>query len=293
MKKNWIQSIMLSMALVFTLAGPAFADVAEGDVILSLGENLTKEERARLLESFGATEEDNIVEVTNAEEYEYLGDFVPAGKIGNKAISSAKITYGKKGEGIDVKVSDRIQYITPDMYKQALQTAGVEDARIEVDAPKNVTGTAALTGIMKAYEVSSGKEIAKELKKVANEELVVTSSLGEEIGQDQAEKVVNDIKVAISERAPKSTEEVRDIIVNISNEYKVNLTDNQIESLTVFFDNLRGMDIDWNELGNKAKDMAGQAKEYLKSEEGQNFLMSIKEAIGAFIDWIASLAKSN
>lgn len=291
MKKNWIHSMFLSLAMVFSLAGPAFADVAEGDVILSLGENLTAEQRASLLDSFGASEEDMIVEVSNAEEYEYLGDFVPAGKIGSKAISSAKITYGKAGDGIDVKVSDRIGFITPDMYKQALQTAGVEDASIEVDAPMNVTGTAALTGIMKAYEVSSGEKIGEEVKKAANEELVVTSNLAESIGSDNAEKMVNDIKVAMSEKAPKSKEEVRDIIVNISNEYNVNLTDSQTDQLTSLFDKLRNLDIDWNALGNKAKDMAGQAKEYLGSEEGQGFLMSIKEGIGSFIDWIASLFK--
>lgn len=290
--KKWIKAMVFSLAIIFTLSVPAFADVAEGDVILSLGQDLTKEQREKLLDSFGATEDDTIVEVTNAEEYEYLGDFVPAGKIGKKAISSAKITYGKKGDGINVETSERIGYITADMYKQALHTAGVEDADIFVDAPMNVSGTAALTGIMKAYEISSGDKLGEEVKKAANEELVVTSTLGEEIGADEAEKLINDIKVAISEKSPKTTEEVRDIIVNISNQYNINLTDSQRDQLTSFFDKLRGMDIDWNALGSKAKDMAGQAKEYLGSEEGQGLLMSIKEGFSSFIDWIASLFKS-
>lgn len=290
--KRWIKSTALSAVLILGMATAVFADAAEGDVILSLGQNLTAEQRADLLKKFDATEEDQIVEVTNAEEYEYLGDYVPASKIGSKAISSAKIVYGAPGDGIDVEISDKIGYITEDMYKQALETAGVEDAKIYVDAPVNVSGTAALTGVMKAYEVSTGEVLDKDVKKAANEELVVTSSLGEQIGNEKAENLINDIKVAISEKAPKSKEEVRDIIVNITNEYNIQLSDSQMDQLTSFFDRLRNLDINWSELGNKAKDAANQAKDYLGSEEGQGLLMNIKEAISSFIDWIASLFRN-
>lgn len=66
--------------------------------------------------------------------------------------------------------------MTADMYKNALVTAGVQTQNI-VLMPMNVTGTA-LTGILKAFETSSGTKISEEVKQAANEELVVTSSLG-------------------------------------------------------------------------------------------------------------------
>ncbi|MDD7362596.1 MAG: DUF1002 domain-containing protein [Peptoniphilus sp.] len=279
----------LALVMVAAVAAPVFADAAEGDVILSFGQDLTKAQREDLRKRFNAGETDQVIEVTNAEEHKYLGDFLPAAKIGSKAISSAKIEYTKAGSGIRVETSDRIRYITDDMYRQALETAGVEDADITVDAPMNVSGTAALTGIMKAYEETSGKKISEDVKKAANEEMVVTSDLADEVGADKATDVVKDIKEKIATEAPKSREEVQNIIINVSNEYNLNLSEAQKEDLTDFFDRLRTTKIDWNGLADKAKGAANQAKDYLGSEEGQGFLMSIKAGFGRFIDWFASL----
>lgn len=283
----------LAIALVFVtvlgIASPVFADAMEGDVILSFGQDLTESEREDLKARFQAKEDDQIIEVTNREEHDYLGDFLPAAKIGSKAISSAKIEYTEEGSGIFVETSERIRYITDDMYRQALETAGIKDAKITVDAPVNVSGTAALTGIMKAYEQSSGKKISDKVKKVANEEMIVTSDLAENVGADKATDFVNDVKDAIATNAPQSRDEVETIIINISNEYNLNLSDAQTRDLTDFFDRLRKTDIDWEGLAQKAKGAADQAKDYLGSEEGQNLLMKIKEGFGSFIDWIASL----
>ena len=214
---------------------------------------------------------------------------MPEAKIGSKAISSAKIEYTKPGSGIHVETSERIKFITDDMYRQALETAGVKDADITVDSPVNVSGTAALTGIMKAYEVTSGKKISDSVKKVANQEMVVTSDLANDVGAEKAAGFVKEVKEQVAANAPKSREEVQSIIVNISNEYNLNLSEKQKEDLTDFFDRLRKTDIDWNGIADKAKDAANQAKDYLGSEEGQSMLMSIKNAIGRLIDWIASL----
>ena len=162
--KRWATTA-LAVAMVAIAAVPVFADAVEGDVILSLGQNLTDSQREEMKKRFGAKEGDQIIEVTNAEEHKYLGEFVPEAKIGSKAISSAKIEYTKPGSGIHVETSERIKFITDDMYRQALETAGVKDADITVDSPVNVSGTAALTGIMKAYEVTSGKKISDSVKK--------------------------------------------------------------------------------------------------------------------------------
>ncbi len=43
------------------------------------------------------------------------------------------------------------------MYISALATAGITDARIIVASPFEVSGTAALTGVYKAYEDMTGK----------------------------------------------------------------------------------------------------------------------------------------
>lgn len=266
----------LALLMIVTIQAPVFADAVEGDVILCFGQDLTPEQRDALMKRFNGSDKDQIIEVTNKEEHKYLGDFVPESKIGRKAISSARVEYTAEGSGIEVETSERIRYITHDMYRQALETAGIKDAKITVDAPMNVSGTAALTGIMKAYETSTGKKISDKVKKAANEEMVVTSDLAQDVGADKATGLVKDIKEKIATEAPKSREEVQNIIINISNEYNLNLTAEQTDKLTNFFDNLRKTDIDWHGLADKAKGAADQAKEYINSEEGQSLIQKIK-----------------
>lgn len=276
----------LALLMIVTIQAPVFADAVEGDVILCFGQDLTPEQRDALMKRFNGSDKDQIIEVTNKEEHKYLGDFVPESKIGRKAISSARVEYTAEGSGIEVETSERIRYITHDMYRQALETAGIKDAKITVDAPMNVSGTAALTGIMKAYETSTGKKISDKVKKAANQEMVVTSDLAQEVGADKATGLVKDIKEKIATEAPKSREEVQNIIINISNEYNLNLTAEQTDKLTNFFDNLRKTDIDWHGLADKAKGAADQAKEYINSEEGQSLIQKIKAFFADLFDSI-------
>ncbi len=276
----------LALVMVASVAAPVFADAAEGDVILSFGQDLTLAQREELMKRFNGTDKDQVIEVTNREEHKYLGEFVPESKIGHKAISSAKIEYTAEGSGIEVETSERIRYITHEMYRQALETAGIKDAKITVDAPMNVSGTAALTGIMKAYETSTGKKISDKVKKAANEEMVVTSDLAQNVGADKATGLVKDIKDKIATEAPKSREEVQNIVINISNQYNLNLSPEQQEQLTDFFDDLRTTDIDWNGLAEKAKGAADQAKEYINSEEGQSLIEKIKAFFSDLLDSI-------
>lgn len=52
------------------------------------------------------------------------------------------------------------------MYKNALATAGITDAKVLISAPFPVSGTGALTGIYKAYEDMTGvslNDLAKNL----------------------------------------------------------------------------------------------------------------------------------
>ena len=285
----------ISIFLIVTMIiGPVtvFADVAVDDVIISLGDDLTESEKEAILKEFNPPEDAHMIVTTNAEEHEYLGDVVPAGKIGNNAISSVMITYAEKGSGLKVDTSEKITYITENIYMNALMTAGVEDADIKITAPKNASGTAALTGIMKAYEISTGEVIDEDIKKVANEEMIRTAELGERIGDEKATELINKIKQEIAEKKPSTREEVRDIVINIVNNFNINLSDEQIEQLVALFDKMKNLDIDWDQVYNKIQDIANKTSDYLSSEEGQGFLQNLKSFFNRLIDWIASFFKS-
>lgn len=287
MKRKLISIFLIVIIMIGSAT--AFADAVVGDVIVSLGDDLTEKEKEEILEEFNPPENATMIVTTNAEEHKYLGEVVPAGKIGNNAISSVMITYTKKGSGLKVDTSDKITYITDNIYTNALITAGVEDADIKITAPKNASGTAALTGIMKAYEISTGEVIDDDIKKVANEEMIRTAELGEQIGDEKASDLINKIKQEIAEKNPKTKEEVRDIVINIINNFKLSLSDERIEQLVALFDKMKNLDIDWNQVYNQIENIAKKASDYLSSEEGQGFLQSLKLFFNKMIDWIASL----
>ncbi|MDO5713330.1 MAG: DUF1002 domain-containing protein [Tissierellia bacterium] len=290
MNKKWIQSLSLALAfLCIMVTGNVFADVAEGDTLVSLGANLTDTEKNQMIQYFNPPKNAEYIEVTNEEEYRYLGNFVPAGKIGSKAISSAMVTYTKKGSGINITLDEHIKYITPATYRNALVTAGVTDADVSVGAPINVSGTAALTGIMKAYEVSTGEKIPEDVKKLANEEMVIASEITEDVGEEKTNDLINTIKLEVADKMPESPEEVRVIINNISNQYNINLSDQQIERLVQLFSKMQNTNIDWEKIEKGAKKYSDKAKEYLSSEEGQEMLEKSKGLFARFIDWIMSL----
>jgi len=143
---------------------------------------------------------------------------------------------------------------------------------------------------MKAYEISTGEAIDKDIKRIANEEMVTIAELGEVIGNKEVSDLVNRIKQEIADKRPNTRQEVRDIVLNIvTNSIDVNLTDEQIEKLVSLFDKMKELDIDWNKVSNQVQDVVQKASDFLSSEEGQGFLQDLKIIINKLIDWIASL----
>src|SRR5699024_2877313 len=113
---------------------------------------------------------------------------------------SAKVTTAKSGTGIAVSTKN-INYITAEMYQNALATAGIENAIIEVTAPFEVSGTGALTGIIKGYEVKTGEVIDEDQKMVATEEMVLTSELADEgVDEEDATEFFGKVKEEIANK---------------------------------------------------------------------------------------------
>lgn len=155
---------LLLAVMVFMIPTASFADVIEGESIVTLGENLSEQQKQQLLKEMKAPQDAQIITVSNAEEHKFLEGVVPKAQIGTRAISSSMITYTKPGSGLIVRANN-INWVTDAMYTNALITAGVKDAEIQITAPFKVSGTAALTGLMKAYETTANKEIPEEVKK--------------------------------------------------------------------------------------------------------------------------------
>ncbi|WP_442599648.1 DUF1002 domain-containing protein [Neobacillus sp. D3-1R] len=281
---------MAILCIIALLLTPiyALADTAEGDVIITLGEDLDKQQKEVMLKELNGNDNSETITVSNAEERKYLGDLIPKAQLGTRAISSSSITYTAKGTGLEVETHN-INWVTKDMYLNALITAGVKDAKIKVVAPFEVSGTAALTGLIKAYEVSSDEVIPEDVKKVANQEMIETAKLGDKIGAEDAAALMAKIKEEMAKNAPQSDAELRGIIEQAAKELGISLTEEQIQSLMDLFNKMKELNIDWNQVGEQLNQAREKMTKFLQSEEGQTFLTKLKDFFVSIIEAIKAL----
>ena len=275
-------------ALFMTQPQVASADAAEGDVIVTLGEDLTPKQKEDLLKEMNVDDKALMVTVSNSEEHKYLDDYMPKAQIGTRSISSSKITISEAGAGLHVQ-SSNINYVSDEMYLNALTTAGVKDAEIYITAPFSVSGTAALTGITKAYEVSTGEEIPEEQKQIANEEMVKTAELADQngVGDDKAAAFMATVKEKIGEAKPETKEEVQAVIEDAANTAGITLTETQIEGYTDFFTRMKEMNIDWNVAKEQAAAMKEKFDNFIQSDEAKGMFEKIGDWFQTVIDTIS------
>jgi uncharacterized protein YpuA (DUF1002 family) len=278
--------IGLTLFLAIVLLLPATVSADQADTVVTLGKDLTQEQRNAILSEMGVNESQvQVIEVTNAEEHQYLGKYLDKQTIGTRAISSAKITINKEEKGIAVETKN-ITVVTESMYANAAITAGIEDADIYITAPFPVSGTAGLTGIIKAFEQATGQKIDENKKNVASEEIVRTTELAEELGDgNKAAQFINRLKEEIAKEQPQTIEEYKEIIVNISNEFNINLNNETVNNLVIYAQNFASLDIDFDKLTEQLDQLRGQISDILTSSEAQGFFETI-------FKWIEDLFKA-
>lgn len=284
--KWWQQTLAAGVVTlgVLGVSQEASADAAAGDVTVTLGQDLSSEQRSSLLEEMDVTEgEVPVVEVTNEEEYQYLGDYLSSSEIGSRALSSAKITAVENGGGIDIE-ANKIDTVTEGMYANALATAGVEDAEVYVTAPFEVSGTAALTGILKAYEQQNNVNISEDQKQVANEEIAKTSELGEDIGKEEATTLITQIKQEINNTEINNTEDIRVIVQNVSGDMNIELSEEQTDELVSLFDRMQNLNIDWSQMEKQLDKASENIDSFVNSEDTQNFLSRVVAFLEQMLD---------
>lgn len=240
MKK--IISTILVLILMLSVVCSAYADVVQSRTVI--GADLNNEQINSVYNMFGF-ERGRVIELylSNAEEREYLEGFVEDALIGTRSISCVYIELLPEGSGMDVTTSN-INWCTGEMYISALATAGITDAKIIVASPFEVSGTAALAGVYKAYEDMTGKKLDDLAKLVSTQELTITGALADEIGSMDSTSIVNELKLMLDQTKNMSDEEIRAVIVEVAGRYNVKLTETQISQLISLCRSLERLDPD-------------------------------------------------
>ncbi len=235
-------TILLIIVMAVGMIVPAYAENIQSRAVI--GADLTDDQIAAVYNAFGIKRGDAIeLRVTNGEERQWLQGYVDESLIGTRSISCVYVELLPEGSGMDVTTSN-ITWCTGEMYISALATAGITDARIIVAAPFEVSGTAALTGVYKAYEDMTGKKLDDLAKLVSTQELTITGELANEIGGMDSTSIVNDLKLMLDETQKMTDDEIRAEIIDIAGRYNVTLTNTQIQQLIDLCRSLEGLDAD-------------------------------------------------
>ena len=258
---------------------------------LALGGDLTADQQHKVLEYMGIEASDfdqyDVVYVTNEEEHKYLDAYVPKEKIGTRALSSVMISLADEGNGLKVSTYN-INYCTAGMYKNALATAGVQDANVIVAGPFELSGTAALVGTLEAYEKLTGEELNEDVVDAARDELVTTGELEQSIDGDaeDVEAMIADLKAKIASGDLDTKEEIEAAIEEAAEKYDLKLSEEDKGKILALLDKLKNLDLDWDSIASQAEDWANQLKVTLKDAGVWNqicaFFQKLLDAIKSF-----------
>lgn len=289
--KKRISALLICSSIVLGSITPAYADGAN---VVTLGTNLSAEQKQMVLNYFGVKENEVVIlEVNNQEERKYLEGGATEAQLGTRTYSCAYVQPTSKGNGLNVKTVN-LTYVTSSMIASTLTTCGITDANVIAMTPLSggVSGTGALTGIMKAFEDATGKPLDEEKKEIASEELVITGDLGENIGQDKATGVINDIKTEIIKNNTQDNIQIADTINNITNNYNVTLTPEQQEKLENLMTKVSEQDYDYKEMKdalNSVKDVVNEKLNSIGEKVPTTLINSVKQWFTRIGDWFANL----
>lgn len=245
----------------------------ESKPYLALGSNLSADQKAYVLGQMGISEADlanyTVVYITNDQEHQYLDAYIDPAVIGSYSLSCVMVKANTEG-GIRVTTKN-INYCTISMYKNALLTAGVENADVLVVGPFPISGTAALIGAWMAYEEMTGKPLDDEAKTAALAEMITIGDLSDEIaveGNDgnKVEELIEYIKAEVIANGLTSVDDIRKVIEDAQLKFNITLTEEQIQKIVDIMTQIGQLDIDPQKLLQQAGDLYNKYGETILAE---------------------------
>ena len=267
-------------------------DTTTAESFVCYGDDLNSEQFEKVMNLLGADlSKDQLIKVTIDDEKALLGSIISADKIGSRSLSSARVTLTGEGTGISV-TTQNINWVTSSMYSSALATAGVDNARIVVAAPVEVSGTAALAGILKAYESAASTQLSNEAKAVAGSEMVLTGDLADVIGSDDAVELLAMVKNAIAEYHLDDYDSLRPYVEQGAKQLGVQLTEDQIDQITKLGVQIAKLDLDPEKLAGQLNGLVDNIQKIQKVQQSAGSIFTnIKTAVQGFFNWIGSWFK--
>lgn len=285
-----VSGLFISVASAAT-GGTNAVDERLGVPIVVYGANLSDSEKATVKAALRVDQEAEIEEISVSGQD--LAKYIKDSNASSRMYSSAKITRQDAGKGLVISIvtPENITQVTSEIYANAMLTAGIEDAIVEIAAPKPVTGHSALVGIYKAYEVTTGETLDTERTDVANEELSVATSIAESAGipDEKVAELLTEIKKQIAEQNPATREDIEKIVTDQLSRLEINLSEKDRQLLIDLMDQIRNLNIDFDKWAGQLSDITNTLEEKfgdLMQDEG--FWQSVKDFFTNIIDTVSS-----
>ena len=126
----------------------------------------------------------------------------------------------------------------------------------EDELKDNISGTAALVGAMEAYENMTGDVIQPDNVEAATNELVVTSELGEVIGdQEKAEELIGAVKDIIVAEEIQDPELIEEKVSETADKLEVSLSEEDKQQIVELMQKIADLDLDIDSLKQQAKEL--------------------------------------
>lgn len=292
--KKKATSILVVGAVLLSNIGIVFAD---GTKVVSIGTNLSQEQKSTMMKYFGVKDNEAMVfEVNNEQERKYLEGIVPDAQIGRKTYSCAYVEPTNKDK-INVKTVN-LTYVNSNMISSAVATAtgGKFGANIVAGSPFEVSGTGALTGILLALEDATGESIDEDKKELANEEMIVTGEIGKDIGPEKATGVINSIKTEIIKNNTNDTTQIAETINNVTNNYNINLNSDQQKKIEELMSKISKQDYNYKEMKDTLENINKDINNKL-DEMGESIQTGILDTIKGWFtglgEWFSGIFNNN
>ncbi|MDQ0411825.1 DUF1002 domain-containing protein [Mesobacillus stamsii] len=297
---HFVAAASLFIFALVIVAVPAFASTGNqeeainekyGLPIVVYGEALTEKQKEEVRDLLDVTDPTKVKEiiVTGKDLVNYID-----GDEHSNMYSSAKITRKDPGEGLVINqvTPENITEVTDEMYANALLTAGVEEAVVDVVSPVKVTGHSALVGIYKAYDEGDGTALNKDRTEVANQELNLATNLAKKDGldQDKVSELLTEIKKDIAEQNPATKEEIEKIIDEKLKTLEIQLSPEDRQLLVDLFNKMRDLNINFDNVKSQLETISGDIQKRIEEAVGdKGFLESVSNFFKELINSIKNL----
>lgn len=259
--------IMIMVSLVIGVSTTTLADETEsinekfGLPVVVYGDKLSEAQEQEVRDLLNIKDKNTIKEVTvtGQDNALYLN-----GNPNSNMYSSARIKLEEKGNGIKVNIitPSNITEVSTDMYANALLTAGVEDATVDVVSPVKVSGHSALAGIYKVYDIE-GEGLDQDRMELADEELGLATDLAKKEGmsQEKVSELLTEIKREIANKNPATKEDVEKIVKEQLDKLEIKLNEADRQLLIDLFEKMRDLNIDFGKVKEQLNDLASAVKD--------------------------------